>query len=162
MDYIDQTLAVLNPAAPFNKIFLDESYGEMYESFERNGTLLGILTILAILIACLGLLGLVSFAAVRRTKEIGIRKVLGASLAQLITLFVKSYTLMLGISILIAIPITWWWIQSWLQDFAYKESINPWIFLLGAIALLVFTWLTVSYHAFKVSMANPVQALRDE
>ena len=160
--YIDQTLSVLNPATPFNKIFLDESYQEIYENYERNGTLLGILTGLAILIACLGLLGLVSFAAVRRTKEIGIRKVLGASLSQLVSLFVKSYTLMLGISILIAVPITWWWIQSWLEDFAYQDTINPWMFLISGVMLLFFTWLTVSYHAFKVSMANPVQALRDE
>ncbi len=117
---------------------------------------------LAIFIACLGLLGLVAFSAQQRTKEIGIRKVLGASAPQIIFLLSRDFTRLVLIAIVIAWPIAWYSMHQWLQDFAYRIQISWWIFALAGVAALLIALITVSFQAIKASLANPVKALRTE
>jgi putative ABC transport system permease protein len=117
---------------------------------------------LAILISCLGLLGLVMFAAEQRIKEIGIRKVLGASLTQIITLFSKDFLKLILIAFLIAAPLAWYFLHQWLQDFAYKIALSWWIFALAGGASVLIALLTMSYQAVKAALANPTKSLRAE
>ncbi|QTE46792.1 MULTISPECIES: ABC transporter permease [Mucilaginibacter] len=117
---------------------------------------------IAIFISCLGLYGLVSFMAVQRTKEVGIRKVLGASVSSIVFLFSKEFMILIGISFLIAMPAAWYIMNGWLQNFVYRISMSAWIFLLAIISSLIIAWLTVGYKAVKAALVNPVKSLRSE
>jgi len=152
----------INPNYPFDYQFLDEEYKKLYSSEAIISKLSVLFATLAILISCLGLLGLVMFAAEQRLKEIGIRKVLGASLGQIITLFSKDFLKLIGIAFLIAAPLSWYYMHQWLQDFAYKIAISWWIFALAGGGSIVIALLTVSYQAIKAALANPVNSLRSE
>jgi putative ABC transport system permease protein len=152
----------INPNYPFTYQFVDEEYKNLYSN-ELIITKLSILfASLAILISCLGLLGLVIFSAEQRTKEIGIRKVLGASMGSIIGLFSKDFLKLIGIAFMNAVPLAWWAMNDWLLDFAYKIDLSWWIFALAAIISMLITLLTVSQQAIKVATANPVNSLRSE
>lgn len=162
LEYVHKQLAEIDPTYSFSTFFIDEHYQMMYEGVTRRARLTGILAGIAILIACLGLLGLVSFAAAKRTKEIGIRKVLGATISDILKLFMNSYLKLMGISLLFASPIAYILIQQWLQGFAYRISIGPFVFVVAAVISFMIAILTISFRVYKVARANPVDSLRDE
>jgi len=154
-----QTMA---PADPFTWSFMDEEFNNLYFSEQRTGKIFITFATLAILIACLGLFGLAAYAAEQRTKEIGIRKVLGASVGNIAGMLSKNFLKLVLIASLIAFPVAWWMMHKWLEDFAYRVSISWWIFFVsGAIALLIAIF-TVSFQAIKAARANPVKSLRTE
>lgn len=150
------------PNLPFQYDFVDEEYGEKFASEERIGTLSGIFTALAILISCLGLFGLTSFVAEQRTKEIGVRKVLGASVFNVWNMLSKDFLKLVTISCFIAIPISYYVMNGWLQDYPYRVILEWWIFVLAVVGALAITILTVSFQAIKAANANPVNSLRTE
>jgi putative ABC transport system permease protein len=147
---------------PFSYRFLDDSFNDMYRNEQRIGKLAISFAVLAIFIACLGLFGLATYIAEQRTKEIGIRKVLGASVGSVVNMLSKDFIILVLIASVIAFPIAWWAMHNWLQDFAYRITIGWWIFLAaGAIAFLI-AFITVSSQAIKAALANPVKSLRTE
>lgn len=147
---------------PFTYGFIDQDLEHLYKTEQRMGSLFTIFSTLSIIISCLGLFGLATFATRRRTKEIGVRKVLGAGEAGIVVLLAKEFLQLVAVSLLIAFPIAWWAMHRWLEGFVYKTEISGWVFATaGAMALLV-ALLTVSYQTIKTAMANPVQSLRSE
>ena len=150
------------PNIPFQYDFVDQEYGEKFAAEERVGTLSGIFTALAILISCLGLFGLTSFVAEQRTKEIGVRKVLGASVFNVWNMLSKDFLKLVTISCFIAIPISYYVMNGWLQEYPYRVILKWWIFALAVIGALLITMLTVSFQAIKAANANPVKSLRTE
>jgi putative ABC transport system permease protein len=150
------------PAAPFSYRFLDDAFDEMYRAEQRIGKVALAFAILAILIACLGLFGLATYMAEQRTKEIGVRKVLGATVSNIVSMLSKDFLKLVVIAAVFAFPVAWWFMHKWLQDFAYRINIGWWIFIAaGAIALLI-ALITVSFQAIKAAIANPVKSLRTE
>lgn len=150
------------PNRPFSYYFLDEFFDKQYRGEERFGKLFLNFAVLAIIISCLGLLGLASYSTVQRTKEIGIRKVLGASVSGIVNLLSKEFLILVFISFAIAAPIAWYFMYKWLQDFAYHTSVSIWVFVLAGIAALAIALFTVSFQAIKAAVANPVKSLRTE
>jgi putative ABC transport system permease protein len=147
---------------PFDYFFIDEQLNKFYQSDQRLLRVLSIFAGLAIIIACIGLLGLSIHTAKQRTKEIGIRKVLGASVTGIVGLLSKDFIKLVAIAILIASPVAWWAANKWLQDFAYRINITAWIFLSAGMATIFIALLTVSFQAVKAAIANPVKSLRTE
>lgn len=152
----------LLPNQPFEYTFEDETFAKLYQADQRTGQLLRVFASIAIFISCLGLFGLATFSAERRTKEIGIRKVLGASIADIATLLSKEFLQLVLVGFIIAAPVGWWAMNKWLEDFAYRIDIQWWIFALAGIAAFVITFLTVSFQAVRAAVTNPVQSLRSE
>ena len=150
------------PDIPFQYDFVDEEYGAKFAAEERVGTLSGIFTALAILISCLGLFGLTSFVAEQRTKEIGVRKVLGASVFNVWNMLSKDFLKLVVVSCFIAIPISYYIMNGWLQDYPYRVILEWWIFVLAVVGAMGVTVLTVSFQAIKAARANPVKSLRTE
>ncbi|MDF2192012.1 ABC transporter permease [Paraflavitalea sp. CAU 1676] len=150
------------PREPFEYTFLDESFEKLYRAERKMSTLMGVFAGIAIVISCLGLLGLAAFTAERRMKEIGIRKVLGASVHSIIGLLSKEFLLMVCIAALIATPIAWWAMSHWLEDFAYRVNIAPGIFALAGGVVLSVTLLIVGLHSWRAASSNPVKSLRSE
>ena len=150
------------PNKPFDYFFLDDDYDKLYRAEEQIGTLFGLFSILAIFVASLGLFGLASFTAQLRIKEIGIRKVLGASVSNLVLMLSKEFALLVSIANLIAWPIAYYAMHRWLQDFAYRIDLEIWAFVLSGFLALFIALTTVSYQAWKVARTNPVDALRYE
>jgi putative ABC transport system permease protein len=151
-----------NPEYPFVYSFLDEDYDKMYKSEQRTGVLLNVFALVAITISCLGLFGLSSYTAQVKTKEIGIRKVLGASVMNIMSLLGKDFVSLVLISLLFAIPLGWWAMNAWLRDFVYRINISWWIFLLSGLLAIFIAVLTVSFQAIKAALANPVRSLKEE
>jgi len=147
---------------PFTYTFMDDDFNRLYQSEKQTEQLFISFAVFAILIACLGLLGLVTYAAEQRTKEIGIRKVLGASVSGIVGLLSKDFTLLIGIAAIIAFPVAWWAMYKWLQTFAYRTGISWWIFLVAGVAALAIALLTVSIQTIRAAVANPVKSLRSE
>lgn len=147
---------------PFDYSFLDEHFEILYRSDKQMGSVVTIMAGLAILISCMGLFGLVAITTERKTKEIGIRKVLGASEAQITVLLSSGFALLIAISFLIASPVTYWLLTKWLESFAYRIDINLLIFVLGALIAMSIALATISYHAIRSARANPVKSLRHE
>ena len=159
---IEKKWSVLAPHRPFLYSFLDEAFNKQYIADIRFRKLFTVFSCLAIFIACLGLFGLATYSAMLRTKEIGIRKVLGAEVATIVALLSKDFIKLVGIAILIAIPFSWYAMRQWLNEYAYKIDVEWWVFLLaGAIALFIAI-ITVGFHAFKSANTNPVKSLRTE
>jgi len=152
----------LMPSKPFEYFFLDDEFARYYRSEERLGQLLGFFALVTVFVACLGLLGLASFTAEKRTREIGIRKVLGSSVTEVVLLLSKELTLLVIVANLIAWPVAWYLMRNWLQGFAYRTDLHLWSFLLGGLAALLIAWLTVSYQALKAALIAPAEALHYE
>jgi putative ABC transport system permease protein len=150
------------PTQPFSYSFMDADFNNIYKSDQETGKLFITFAVLAIFIACLGLLGLVTYAAEQRTKEIGIRKVLGAGMVSIISMLSKDFARLVLIAALIAFPIAWWGMNKWLQSFAYRISIGWWVFVMAGIAALLIALITVSFQAVKAALANPIKNLRTE
>ncbi|MBE7170551.1 MAG: ABC transporter permease [Williamsia sp.] len=151
-----------NPGFPFTFNFLDEAYQHQYESETRVSALSKYFAALAIIISCLGLYGLAAFTAQKRRKEISIRKVVGASATNIAAMLSKDFLKLVMISLLIAFPVSWWLMSSWLQSFAYRIHINPLVFVLAGFAVLLITIFTIGAHSIKAAVANPVKSLRTE
>ncbi len=162
LEQIKTKWTMMAPSQPFSYFFLDEEFNNQYKADQRTGTISMIFSILAILIACLGLFGLVTYAAEQRVKEIGIRKVLGADIPDIMNMLSKVFIKLILISICIASPFAWWLMNNWLQDFAYRIDISWWIFVLAAVTALVIALATISFQAIKAAIANPVESLRTE
>jgi putative ABC transport system permease protein len=146
----------------FEYHFLDETLTNMYKDEQRIGTIVRYASALSIFIACMGLFGLATLVVARRTKEIGIRKVLGADVKGLVGLLSKDFIALVAIAAVIAFPVAWWALHKWLQDFAYRISIEWWVFIVAAVVALLIALLTVSIQAIKAAIANPVKSLRTE
>ena len=151
-----------NPAFPFEYQFADEQYAKKFNYEELVGNLAAIIAILAIFISCLGLYGLASFTAEQRVKEIGVRKVLGASVISLWQLLSKDFVMLVLIASAIAIPVAWYFMNEWLKSYQYKISIGLGIFVSVVLLSIVITLITVSSQAIKAAIANPVKSLRSE
>ena len=162
---LEKTGAVMkseNPGFPFEYKFADKDFDAMFSSETLIGKLAGVFSVLAIFISCLGLFGLAAYTAERRTKEIGIRKVLGASVVGLTNLLAKEFLQLVAVSCIVAFPVAWWFMNNWLQDYEYRTTIQWWMFALAGIATLLIALLTVSFQAIKAAIANPVKSLRTE
>jgi len=166
---LDKTLAGIKttwdkfyPNDPFNYYFLDESFDQQYKADKLYGKVFTLFSFLAILIACFGLLGLSAYNILQRTKEIGIRKVMGASVQNVLYLLSKDFLKLVGLSFLIAIPVTWWVMHTWLQDFAYRISMPWWVFIAAGVIAAVIAFVTISFQAIRAAIANPVTSLRTE
>jgi ABC-type antimicrobial peptide transport system permease subunit len=152
----------LNPAYPFSYGFLDQELANQYKGEQQMGSIFNLFAILAIFISCLGLYGLSAYMAEQRTKEIGVRKVLGASLFNIVRLLSTDFTRLIFIAMIIAIPLSWWAVNSWLRSFAYHVQVGWMIFVLAPLAALLVAWITVSYESIRAGVANPVKSLRSE
>ncbi len=150
------------PDKPFSYEFLDDTFTRTYRTEVRTGQVFGLFAALAVLISCLGLFGLATFTAEQRTKEIGVRKVLGASVVSIVTLLSKDFLKLVLIAIVIASPIAWYAMNRWLQDFAYKITIEWWVFALAGLLAVGIALLTVSFQSVKAALMNPVKSLRSE
>ena len=159
---IERVFKKFNPNQPFDYRFSDEAYAEKFGNEERIGKLAGFFAILAIFISCLGLFGMASFIAEQRTKEIGVRKVLGASVFNVWRLLSKDFVMLVIIALLIAIPVAYYLMHNWLQNYTYHTNLSWWIFVAAAIGALLITLVTVSFQAIKAGIANPVKSLRTE
>jgi predicted permease len=162
MAKIQHLYEAYNPGFPFTYNFLDEAYQKQYETETRVSTLSEYFSGLAILISCLGLFGLVAFTAQKRQKEIGIRKVVGASVNGIAVMLTKDFLKLVVIAVLIAFPLSWWMMSQWLNGFVYRISISPIVFLIACTTIILITVLTVSFQAIKAALANPVKSLRSE
>jgi putative ABC transport system permease protein len=159
---VENKWKTMAPGMPFSYRFLDESFNDMYRSEQRVGKIVLVFSVLAILIACLGLFGLATFIAEQRTKEIGIRKVLGASVTGIVQLLSKDFVKLVLIAFIIAAPVGWYFMHRWLQDFVYRINVSWWIFLLAAGLAIFIALATVSFQAIKTALMNPVKSLRTE
>lgn len=151
-----------SPSSPFSYEFVDAEYARKFEGEERIGKLASAFAGLAIFISCLGIFGLASFVAEQRTKEIGVRKVMGASVTNLWAMLSKDFVVLVGISLLVALPLSWYFMSAWLQKYEYRSDMAWWIFAAAGVGALLITLLTVSYQSIKAAMANPVKSLRSE
>ena len=150
------------PDNPFEYSFLDQEFDALYQTDQTVGKVFSTFTFLSLAVACLGLLGLAMYTAERRTKEIGIRKVLGASVQSLVSMLSKDFLKLVIIAALIAFPLAWYAMNQWLQSFAYPTDVSWWIFALAGAATAVIALLTVSFQAIKAALTNPVESLRSE
>ncbi|MEM1405756.1 MAG: ABC transporter permease [Bacteroidota bacterium] len=162
ISHIEDAYDKLFPDEIFNYTFLDDSIASFYEKEERTYSLFTLFSIISILISCLGLLGMISFVVAQRTKEIGVRKVLGAKVSIIVGLFSKDFMKLVGIAFFISTPVAWYIMNMWLQDFAYGTTIQVWVFGLALIISGLITFITISVQSIKAAVANPVDALRDE
>ena len=151
-----------NSGLDFNYAFLDDDYNKLYASELRVSVLSRYFAGIAILISCLGLFGLAAFTAQKRRKEIGIRKVIGASVSNVVTMLSKDFLALVCIALLIAIPVSWWAANQWLQSFAYRINITPFVFVITGVSVIVITLITISFQSIKAAVANPVESLRTE
>ena len=159
---IEDVLKKHDPATVFEFHFVDTDFANKFEDEERIGKLSTCFAVLAIFISCLGLFGLASFVAEQRTKEIGIRKVLGASVTNVWQLLSKQFVILVLFSLVIALPSGWYFMNNWLDNYKYKADLPWWIFAAAGLGALVITLLTVSFQALKAAVSNPVKSLRTE
>jgi putative ABC transport system permease protein len=160
--FIEQTFRKFDASAPFEYHFLDQNFAAQYRAEEKQGQLLLAFTVLTIVIACLGLFGLITFTVEKRVKEIGIRKVLGASVGSMVTLLTTSLLKVVFISLLVAIPLSWLVMNKWLEDFAYRIHMQWWMFIISGTISIVIALVTLGFQAIKAAIANPVTSLRSE
>lgn len=162
MAYIQQEWEYLRPDFPFTYYSIEEGFRQQYKAEEKLGKLIGYFAVIAIIIASLGLLGLASFTTEQRTREIGVRKVLGASITEILMLLLKGFSKWVLIAFIIACPLAYFGMEKWLENFAYHSDITVWPFLIGGIFALVLAWITVGFLSIRASLANPVNSLRSE
>ena len=159
---VEEKWNTFSPNQKFRHSFLDEQFNKMYDFEERAGTIIMVLTALAIFIACLGLFALATFMAEQRSKEIGIRKVLGASIADVVYLLTKNFAVLVFISVIIAAPIAWYFMKEWLSGFAYRMEMGWQVFAAAGLSALLIALLSIGYQAVRAAVANPVESIRDE
>jgi ABC-type antimicrobial peptide transport system permease subunit len=159
---LESVIKANNPGYPFEYKFVDEEFGKFFKTETLIGKLSEIFSGLAIIISCLGLFGLAAYTTERRTKEIGIRKVLGASIPGLARLLSRDFLILVSVSCIIAFPLGWWMMHNWLQDYDYRIKINWFIFIAAGLLALLIALITVSFQAIKAAMTNPVKNLRTE
>ncbi len=159
---VEDNWKTMAPGQPFTYTFMDADFNKVYTAEQQTGKLFITFAVFAIFIGCLGLFGLVTYAAEQRTKEISVRKVLGASVSGIVAMLSKDFAKLVLIASLIAFPVAWWAMDKWLQSFAYRISINWWVFVIAGMAAIVIALITVSFQAFKAAVANPVKSLRTE
>jgi putative ABC transport system permease protein len=159
---IEETWRTFSGSQPFEYSFLDEDFDNLYRSDLRMGQIFSIFAALAIFIACMGLVGLISFTAEQRTKEIGIRKVLGASVSKIVYLLSQEVVVLVFVAVLVAAPIAFYSMHKWLQNFAFRIGISPLIFVLTALGTFAIALLSVSFRAIKAAQANPIDSIRYE
>ena len=147
---------------PFSYTFMDDAFNEQYKAEDRLASIFGIFTYITVILATLGLFGLAAFTIEQRTKEIGIRKVLGASIASINSMLSADFLKLVILSIIIASPIAWWSMHNWLQNFAYRIAIPWWVFVIAGAIAIITSVVTVSYHAIRAAIANPVDSLKSE
>ena len=162
MSKMEKILKKYNPDYPFEYHFVNEAYARKFEDTKRTATLSALFAGLTIVISCLGLFGLASFMAVQRTKEIGVRKVLGATVLNLWQLLSKDFIVLVLISLCIAVPVSWYFMNQWLLQFTYRTALSWWIFASAGLGAILITLLTISYQSLKAAIANPVTSLRTE
>jgi putative ABC transport system permease protein len=150
------------PERPFNFSFLDDNYNKLYLSEQRSSALFGIAAGVAIVLACLGLFGLAAFTTIQRTKEIGIRRVLGANAGSVILLIARNFLQLVVLAIVMAIPFAWWAGNRWLQDFAFRIPVQAYVFIATALVTVLIVMCTVGFHALRAALTNPVKSLRAE
>jgi putative ABC transport system permease protein len=150
------------PGIPFEYLFMDEVVQKQYEAEVTLGNIINSFTLMAILISCLGLFGLASFSAEQRSKEIGIRKVLGASISGIVRLLSKDFLKLVIVSFIIAAPIAWWTMHTWLQGFSYRVPISWWMFAIAGFIAVFIAMITVSSQAIKAAIVNPTKSLKTE
>ena len=159
---LEKIVVSVNPTFPFSYDFLDQNIANLYQGEQRMGSLFNIFAVLAIIISSLGLYGLSAFMAEQRTKEIGVRKVLGASVSNMVVMLSSGVTRLILVAVVIAVPVAWWAISSWLESFAFRVNMSWVIFLGASLAALMIGWITVSFESIKAALANPVKSLRNE
>ncbi len=162
ISFLEQAWKSVNPATPFAYSFLDQDFQRNYQTEKRTATIILYFTAIAILISCIGLFGLAAFTAEQKIKEIGIRKVLGASTWNITTLVSKEFLVLVFIAILIAAPLGYFAAEKWLENFAYKIDLSIWVFLVSGLVAVLIAYGTVSFHAIKAALANPVKSLKSE
>ncbi len=160
--YIESIWRKIFPDHPLEYQFLDDHFAEVYRADAQVSKIVGVLAGLAIIISCLGLFGLASYSAEKRVKEVGIRKVLGASVQDIVSLLSKHFIRLVLLSNVIAWPIAWFTMNMWLQDYAYRIAISWWVFVIAGLTAILIALLTVSFQAFKAAISNPVKSLRTE
>jgi putative ABC transport system permease protein len=160
--HVEATWNRLVPDRPFEYVFLDEHFNKLYQSDKQVSQIVGILAGLSIFISCLGLFGLASYTTEQRTREIGIRKVLGASVNSIVGLLSKDFLKLVLLANVIAWPLAWWAMDRWLQDFAYRIDMSTWVFLFAGVIALLIALFTISFQSIRAARANPVQSLRAE
>jgi putative ABC transport system permease protein len=159
---IEASVKNISPDTPFDYFFLDDAFEKLYRREMRLGTVFNYFSVLAIIISCLGLFGIAAFTSVQRSKEIGIRKVLGATVLNIATMISKDFIKLVLLAAIIAVPIAWWGMNKWLEDFAYRITISWWVFIIAGFIALMIALFTVSFQAVKAAVANPVKNLRTE
>jgi len=159
---IEQAYKAVFPDEIFAYTFLDDNIAKFYDKDRKMAQLINLAMVITIVISCMGLFGLAALTAEQRTREIGIRKVLGARVADITTMLSRDFVLMVLIALVISSPIAWYFMHHWLQDYNYRTSMSWWIFALAGLSAVVIALLTVSFHAIRAALANPVKALRSE
>jgi ABC-type antimicrobial peptide transport system permease subunit len=159
---IEKLWKSIYPNDPFEYRILDDQIAKFYNSYQKTNQIMNTAMIIAIFISCMGLFGLASFTAVQRRKEIGVRKVLGASVSSIVSLLSKDFLKLVILSMALASPIAWYFMSNWLNEFAFRINFSLWIFLLAGSIALFIAFITVSFQAIKAAIANPVKSLRAE
>ena len=159
---MENVLGKIDPNHLFEYNFLDKQWENFYREDEKRKVIFFAVAMMTIVIACLGLFGLATYTAQQRTKEIGIRKVLGADLKTIVALLSKDFLKLVVIAALIAFPVAWWAMHNWLQDFQYRITINVWIFLLAGLVAFIIALGTIGFQSIKAALANPIKSLRTE
>jgi putative ABC transport system permease protein len=159
---IEKLFKSMASGKPFSYRFLDDAFEDMYRTEQRIGKLALTFSVLAIFIACLGLFGLATYMAQQRVKEIGVRKVLGASVFNIVQMLSSDFIKLVALSAVISFPLSWWAMHSWLQDFAFRTTLNWWVFALAGLTGLIIALATISFQAIRAAIANPVKSLRNE
>ncbi|MES1249258.1 MAG: FtsX-like permease family protein, partial [Chitinophaga rupis] len=162
LQQVEKKWKAFDAGVPFDYSFLDKNYESLYHSEARLGNVFSTFTLLSILVACLGLFGLSVYTAERRVKEIGIRKILGASVQSVVNLLSKDFLKLVILSAVISFPIAWWAMSKWLNDFAYRVPMDAWVFLIAGVLAIVIALVTVSFQAIRAAMANPAKSLKAE
>ena len=159
---LEKLCKTLNPKFPFAYQFSDKEYDKLYRSEQVVSRLANYFAVLAIFISCRGLFGLAAFTAEQRTREIGVRKVLGASVPGIVSMLSKDFLQLVLLAIIIASPLAWYFMHQWLQDYEYRVNLGWWIFAVAGIAAMLIALITVSFQAIRAAIANPVKSLRTE
>jgi putative ABC transport system permease protein len=162
LQYIEKKWTELFPESPFHYTFLEDDFAQQFKADERKGAIFTYFSVLLVIISCLGILGSVAFAVEQRTKEIGIRKVLGASIGKIVLLISSEFLVLVGISMIIAFIVAYFYLKSWLQDYAYPTDLNIWIFIVTGLLAIFVTLISTIYSALRAGLTNPAEALRLE